>query len=58
MMLYNNPNLKVDELSQSIYNDLNSLMINNMKLNEIRKNGKRLQSCSNFKRKINPNNRK
>ena len=42
MLIYNNPNLNVNDLSSNIYNDLNSLIIKT----------KRIQSKSNIKRKM------
>ena len=42
MLIYNNPNLNVNDLSSNIYNDLNSLIIKT----------KRIQSMSNIKRKM------
>ena len=52
MMIYNNPNLIINNLSQPIYNDLNSLIINNKKIKEIRKKEKRFQSSSIIKKKL------
>ena len=52
MMIYNNPNLKANNLSSYLYNDLNSLIINTKKLNEIKKKEKRINSSVNFKQKL------
>ena len=41
MLIYNNPNLKVNELSSTLYNDLNSLIINTKRMNKIIKKDKK-----------------
>ena len=41
MLIYNNPNLKVNKLSSTLYNDLNSLIINTKRMNKIIKKDKK-----------------
>ena len=52
MMIYNNPNLKVHDLSSFLYRDLNSLIINTKKINEIKRKEKRINSSLNIKHKL------
>ena len=52
MMIYNNPNLKANNLSSYLYNDLNSLIINTKKINEVKRKEKRINSSLNIKQKL------
>ena len=52
MLIYNNPNININNLSLPIYKELNSLIIRAKKIKETQKKQRRLQSCSSFKKKL------